>query len=67
MTPLGVALWRITDGLQRASVSFALVGGWAVSVRVEPRFTRDIDLAVAVAGDAQAEALVSALATEGGG
>jgi hypothetical protein len=27
---------------------WALVGGLAVSVRVEPRFTRDIDLAVAV-------------------
>jgi predicted nucleotidyltransferase len=65
MIPLGVALRRITDGLQRASVLFALVGGLAVSVRVEPRFTRDIDLAVAVAGDAEAEALVSALASEG--
>jgi hypothetical protein len=42
--------------LQRASVPFALVGGLAVSVHVEPRFTRDIDLAVAVAGDAKAEA-----------
>jgi predicted nucleotidyltransferase len=65
MIPLGVALRRITDALQRVSVPFALVGGLAVSVRVEPRFTRDIDLAVAVAGDAEAEALVSALATEG--
>jgi predicted nucleotidyltransferase len=65
MIPLGVALQRITDALQRVSVPFAVVGGLAVSVRVEPRFTRDIDLAVAVAGDAEAEALVSALATEG--
>jgi predicted nucleotidyltransferase len=65
MIPLGVALRRITDGLQRGSVSFALVGGLAVSVRVEPRFTRDVDLAVAVASDAEAEALVSGLAAEG--
>jgi predicted nucleotidyltransferase len=65
MTPLGVALQRISEGLQRASVSFALVGGLAVSVRVEPRFTRDIDLAVAVASDAEAEALVRRLASEG--
>jgi len=65
MIPLGVALRRITDGLQRVAVPFALVGGLAVSVHVEPRFTRDIDLAVAVAGDAEAEALVSALAIEG--
>jgi hypothetical protein len=30
-----------------------------VSVRVEPRFTRDIDLAVAVADDRAAEQLVA--------
>jgi hypothetical protein len=29
-------------------VPWALIGGLAVSVRAEPRFTRDIDLAVAV-------------------
>lgn len=65
MTPLAVALQRISEGLQRASVSFALVGGLAVSVHVEPRFTRDIDLAVAVTSDAHAEALVRRLASEG--
>jgi predicted nucleotidyltransferase len=41
--------------------SLALVGGLAVSVRTEPRFTRDIDLAVAVADDAEAESVVRAL------
>jgi predicted nucleotidyltransferase len=65
MIPLGVALRRIIDALQRVSVPFALVGGLAVSVRVEPRFTRDVDLAVVVASDAEAEALVSALVTDG--
>jgi len=43
------------DGL---SAGWALVGGLAVSVRTEPRFTRDIDIAVSVADDAEAEALV---------
>jgi predicted nucleotidyltransferase len=42
-------------------VRFALVGGLAVSARCEPRFTRDIDLAVAVASDAEAEAVVRRL------
>ena len=65
MTPLGVTLARITDRLHEASMPFALVGGLAVSVRVEPRFTRDIDLAVSVPGDAEADALVRALASEG--
>jgi len=31
------------------------VGGLAVSARAEPRTTRDVDIAVAVAGDAEAE------------
>ena len=46
------------DELRRLRVPFALVGGLAVSVRAEPRFTRDIDVAVAVADDQAAEALV---------
>ncbi|MDQ3991765.1 MAG: hypothetical protein M3245_05595 [Actinomycetota bacterium] len=37
----------------------------AVSIRTEPRFTRDIDLAVAVGGDEEAEALVAALSERG--
>jgi hypothetical protein len=39
-------------------MSFAVVGGLAVSVRAEPRLTRDADLAVSVADDAEAEAAV---------
>jgi len=35
-------------------VAIALVGGLAVSVRAEPRFTRDLDFAVAVANDDEA-------------
>jgi predicted nucleotidyltransferase len=42
-----------------------LVGGLAVSVRAEPRFTRDVDLAVAVEDDSQAEALVGDLRRAG--
>lgn len=40
---------------------WALVGGLAVSVRATPRFTSDVDLAVAVPSDADAEALIYAL------
>jgi predicted nucleotidyltransferase len=46
---------------------WALVGGLAVSVRVEPRFTRDIDLAVAVKDDRAAEQLVADLTAAGFG
>jgi hypothetical protein len=41
------------------------VGGLAVSVRTEPRLTRDADLAVLVTDDRDAEALVRALQTRG--
>lgn len=54
---------RLARALAAAAVplarhSFAVVGGIAVSARVEPRFTRDLDLAVAVPDDAGAEAIV---------
>lgn len=62
-TSLEEALHRIDADLTRAHVSFALIGGLAVSARTEPRFTRDADLAVAVANDAEAEVLVRTLRT----
>jgi len=43
----------------------ALVGGVAVSVRSEPRFTRDADLAVAVQSDREAEALIHSMHLSG--
>jgi hypothetical protein len=55
------ALRDIAADLQETGARFALVGGLAVSVRTEPRFTRDADLAVAVASDAEAEARVREL------
>lgn len=51
--------------LGTAGRKWALVGGLAVSVRSEPRFTRDIDIAVAVEDDEQAEALVLSLQQRG--
>lgn len=61
MTTLEATLREIDADLTAARVPFALVGGLAVSIRTEPRFTRDADLAVAVANDAEAEALVNRL------
>ncbi len=48
------------DFVSRFGVAYrlALVGGLAVSVRTEPRFTRDIDFSVAVSNDAEAEAMI---------
>jgi hypothetical protein len=63
VTSLETALREIDTDLVRAGVSHALVGGLAVSVRTQPRFTRDADLAVAVTSDTEAEALIRELRT----
>ncbi|MEX2080296.1 MAG: nucleotidyl transferase AbiEii/AbiGii toxin family protein, partial [Dehalococcoidia bacterium] len=65
MSRLERALRGIASELARPGISWALVGGLAVSARAEPRFTRDIDLALAVRDDAMAEALVHGLAGSG--
>ena len=49
--PPRVGLRQVARDLERAGCRWALLGGLAVSVRAEPRFTRDIDLAVAVESD----------------
>ena len=53
------------ETLSEYGCRFALVGGLAVSVRVDPRFTKDVDLAVKVETDAEAEALVHFLVRSG--
>jgi predicted nucleotidyltransferase len=65
MTEAEKALRSATVDLSRAGARFALVGGLAVSARTEPRFTRDVDLAVAVDSDAEAEGLVRTLQESG--
>jgi hypothetical protein len=59
------ALRNIAGVLETQGEAFALVGGFAVSARSEPRFTRDVDFAVATTGDPQAEQLVHRLTGEG--
>jgi hypothetical protein len=65
MNELKQTLRRISDFFDQQDTPWALVGGFAVSARVEPRFTRDIDLAVAVSDDTGAEATIHKL-TSGG-
>lgn len=58
MTSLEVALRLAAEALGALRLPWAVVGGLAVSARAEPRTTRDVDLAVAVSGDAEAEAVL---------
>jgi Nucleotidyl transferase AbiEii toxin, Type IV TA system len=61
MNIVEAGLRRVSEDLRLRGLSWALVGGFAVSARSEPRFTRDVDVVVAVADDAAAEALVRSL------
>lgn len=65
MSSLSAALRRLDADLRQVEVGWALVGGLAVSVRTEPRFTRDVDVAVAVDGDAGAESLARSMMSSG--
>lgn len=58
MNPLAETLRRVAEDLRKLKRPWALIGGLAVSARAEPRTTRDVDLAVAVADDKEAESLV---------
>jgi predicted nucleotidyltransferase len=65
MSSLASLLGQVAALLGGVRQPWALVGGLAVSVRTEPRFTRDVDLAVAVADDPAAEALLHTLQKAG--
>lgn len=65
MNELEAVLRRASDDLEARGARWALIGGFAVSARTEPRFTRDVDLAVAVDDDATAELIVRSLMDDG--
>lgn len=58
MNPIEEALRQIASDLQKLGRPWALIGGLAVGARAEPRTTRDVDLAVAVTDDKDAESLI---------
>jgi hypothetical protein len=59
------ALRSSAADLNAALVRWALVGGLAVSARTVPRFTQDLDFAIAVASDAEAQDVVHRLRSRG--
>jgi predicted nucleotidyltransferase len=65
VNPLEDALRRIAGDLRRLGRSWALIGGLAVGAWAEPRTTRDVDCAVAVVDDKEAESLVFRLQSLG--
>lgn len=65
MTRIELVLRRALADLEDLRIPFAVVGGLAVSARTEPRFTRDVDLAVSVSTDADAEGVIYELQQRG--
>jgi predicted nucleotidyltransferase len=65
VSAVGDALSAVADILTAADRHWALVGALAVSARTEPRFTRDVDVAVAIADDADAESVVRRFSAQG--
>jgi hypothetical protein len=57
VTKLERALAAAVSDFAAEGKRLALVGGLAVSVRAEVRFTRDVDLAVGVVDDGEAESV----------
>jgi len=65
VTSVESALRRAAADLNAIGVRWALVGGLAVSARATPRFTKDLDFAIAVGNDAEAEDVVRRLRARG--
>ena len=56
LNPIETALRHAAEALNAEGRRWALVGGVAVGARAEPRTTRDVDIAVDVVDDTDAEA-----------
>lgn len=65
MSDLIHSLRELATHLDEIKVAYALIGGLAVSVHSEPRFTADVDLAVAVESDEEAEMVIHRLTSRG--
>jgi hypothetical protein len=59
------ALIQLSSDLDGLGARWALVGGLALAAHVEARTTRDLDVAVSVAGDREAEQFVRGLRSKG--
>lgn len=65
MTRLQKALIRLDTDLRALGLRWALVGGFAVMLRVESRSTRDLDIVLAVTDDRQTDEAVLGLRIRG--
>ena len=65
MQSVDAVLRQAAEDLDALGARWAVIGGLAVAFRAEPRFTKDVDIAVAVADDVEAEGIVNRLQVRG--
>jgi len=65
MQSVDEVLRQAAADLDAIGARWAVIGGLAVAFRAEPRFTKDVDLAVAVANDKEAEDIVNRMQVRG--
>jgi predicted nucleotidyltransferase len=65
MESVDAVLKQAAADLDEIGARWAVIGGLAVAFRAEPRFTKDVDVAVAVADDDEAEGIVNRLQVRG--
>jgi predicted nucleotidyltransferase len=65
MESVDAVLRQAAVDLDAIGAQWAVIGGLAVAFRAEPRFTKDVDVAVAVADDDEAEGIVNRLQVRG--
>ncbi len=65
MQSVDAVLRQAAADLDAIGARWAVIGGLAVAFRAEPRFTKDVDLAVAVADDKEAEGIVNLMQVRG--
>jgi len=65
MQSVDAVLMQAAEDLDAIGARWAVIGGLAVAFRAEPRFTKDVDVAVAVADDEEAEGIVNRLQVRG--
>ncbi len=65
MNWLQPALLKLQVDLEHLGLRWALIGGLAVSLRGEPRTTKDLDVAIAVTGNREAESIVGNFTSRG--
>ena len=65
MTGLEEVLRRAAADLDAVGARWAIIGGLAVATRAAPRFTQDVDFAVSVLDDSEAEDIVYRMSVRG--